>query len=739
VIYTHFVKLILSTKSLIIFVFAFYAYNVIAETHFDRPEWRKCRVPLKNQQVKHEKIISKPSPDAIYLGADEGKIHTVGTSTLSGNVIIQRNNIQLNADSANFTRETDLVSAQGNVVLSTLDTILKSQSVKYNIKEQTGLINQAEYIIGAKGVHGKSEQIKLIDKDKLQLTNATYTSCPVSVDSWHFSSSTIKLDKKTKIGSAKNVTLKVGDVPIFYFPWLNFPLNDQRLTGFLAPTVRLQSNSGISLPYYLNLAPNYDATLTFVTFSGRGVKLDSEFRYLTPKHKGKLEYEILPNDNLYQGKRRDYFNIKHVTTLDKQTRINLKAEGISDKNYFNDFSTSLEDSSRSSLQRRLEIVRTEGAWFASAAVEDFQILDINDAPYSRLPELRVNYRPKNISYDFQVGLDSELVYFDKDNAITGTRADIKLFVSKKWGADAWFVKPKLSLQHTAYSLNDTSNKRIQRTLPIFTLDSGLFFDRDISLNNKHYTQTLEPRLFYTRTPYKDQNKIPIFDTAKINFSATNQLFSENRFTGKDRIADTNQLTFAVTSRLQNRKSGLELFKASIGQTFSFSDKKVTLPGGTIQTGRRSDLVLELSGRLNDRFRISASGLINQNVNNIGNYELRLNYQDQKKRIANISYRKLDTELKQLTFSGAVPINDKWSMVASIDQDVENNRNLQTLLGVEYQDCCWKTRLVAKRYLTSDNKNYETPIFIEFELKGLGNLGTGASREIKENIYGYDDY
>lgn len=739
VTYNNEVKFLLPIKLFLLFI-PLLASVAYAKTYSaEQTEWKQCAVNTHQNSSKPPKITNQPYPDAIYLSADEGTIRTEGITKLYGNIIIQSNDIQFNANEASFNRADNIVNAQGNVVLSSPNSILKSQSIQYNLKKQTGIIKNAEYEVGTEGAHGKSQQIEQIDKNNLQLSEATYTSCPVSVDSWHFSASKIELDKETQIGSAKNVTLKIGETPIFYFPWLNFPLSNQRLSGFLSPQIRLQTNAGISLPYYLNLAPNYDATITLSTLKHRGLKFDTEFRYLTERHQGTIKYDLLPDDSSSNNKLRDYFAIKHDTKLDKHTKIRLVAEGVSDKDYFNDFSTSLEDSTRSSLQRRLEITRNQGDWLVSAAVEDYQILDIKDAPYARLPEIKLRYHPKEKFKEFDVGLDSELVYFDKDNATTGTRADIKVFVSRKWGDDSWFIKPKLSLQHTSYSLNSSKKRLINRTLPIFTLDSGLFFDRKITLKNKQYTQTLEPRLFYTKTPYKDQSNIPIFDTAKINFSATNQLFSENRFTGKDRIADTNQLTFAVTSRIQDPNSGIELFKASIGQSFSFSDKKVTLPNGTIQTGRLSNLVLELSGRVNEKLRASAVAVLNKDKRKIPNYELRLNYHDDKKRIANVSYRKLDTELKQLSFSGAMPITEKWSMVASIDQDVENNRNLQTLLGFEYQDCCWKTRIVAKRYLTADNKNYETPVFIEFELKGLGSLGTGASREIKDNIYGYDDY
>ncbi len=739
VIYTCPVKNNLPIKLPLLFLSVFYATFAFAETHTETQAWTNCALSLNQQAAQYPKITPRPYPDAVYLGADEGDIQLHGTSKLYGNVIIQNNDILFNADNASFNKQNNLVNAHGNVILSSSNAILKSPSIQYNIKNRTGVIEAAEYEVGAEGAHGKSRQIRQVDKNNLLLSEATYTTCPVSVDSWHFSSSKIRLDKETQIGHAENVTLRVGDAPVFYFPWLRFPLNNQRLSGFLAPRARLQSNASVSLPYYFNLAPNYDATVTTSLLKDRGVKFDNEFRYLIKNHQGTINYDFLPGDSAYDNQFRDYFEIKHHTTLDQFSKINLVAEGVSDSDYFDDFSTSLEDSTRSALQRRLEIVRSEGNWSASAAVEDYQILDVTDAPYARLPEIKLSYHPKSKPMEFKVGLDSELVYFEKNHATTGTRADLKLFVSKKWGNDGWFVKPRLSLEHTVYSLNTNDNKLINRTLPIFTLDSGLFFDREIKIQDKSYTQTLEPRLFYIKTPYKDQSDIPIFDTAKINFSATNQLFSENRFTGKDRIADNDQLTFAVTSRIQDRNLGKELFQASIGQSFSFANKKVTLPGGTIQTGRRSDLVLELSGSLNDRFRVAASGILNKDKRNIPGYELRLNYHDNRKRIANISYRKLDTELKQVTFSGALPLNDKWSMVTSIDQDVKNNRNLQTLLGFEYKDCCWKARIVAKRYLTADNKHYETPLFIEFELKGLGSLGTGASKEIKDNIYGYDDY
>jgi len=716
----------------------------------NKPQWGQCSVQkLQSSPYQAAAITKTPYPDAVYLEADTGSIKAEGISRLQGNVIIQQNTTQFNTNSASFDRANNLVIAKGNVILRTSGVKFKSNAVKYNLKNHNGTIQQAEYEVGSgeNKTQGRSQKIDLINQDEIKLQEATFSSCPVVNPSWQIQSSEITINNKTETGTAKDVTFNIKGVPVFYLPKFNFSLNNNRKSGFLTPAVRLQSNAGIFLPYYFNLAPNYDATITTSINQRQGLKFDTEFRYLTEKHQGTFLYDFIPQDKSFENKYRDYFKLEHHTTLSKNTKINLMAEGVSDEDYFDDLSDSLATSSRSSLQRRLEIIHTNKPWLMSAAVEDYQIINADNTPYSRLPEFKLGYHPKTKPKSLKLGADFELVNFHKSNSVTGTRLDAKVTASKKWGNDAWFVKPSVSVQSTLYSLTNTiDDHTLSRALPTFTLDTGLFFDRKFTSmkTGKKYTQTLEPRLFYSFTPFKNQSDFPIFDTARTNFSATTQLFSENRFTGKDRIADTNQLTFAVSSRIQDRTTGTELFSASIGQVFNFSDRKVTLPGETVSAGTRSDLVLELKGRINENFRVTSTLLFNYEKKHLSNYELRLNYQDDKKRIANISYRKLNKELNnsaltQLTLSGALPINDNWSLVGSTEHDIENKRNLETLIGLEYQDCCWKTRLVAKRYLTSDNRSYETPIFIEFELKGLGSLGTNARQELKDKIYGYDDY
>lgn len=742
--YSHYSKIPISILavccSISIFAKPYVSNDIIIK---NKNNIHQCNVDdTSNKKDQKPSRTSKPILDAIYLEADTGQIFLKGTSTLDGDVLIQQNDTVFTADSAKINRDNSQVTAHGNVILSNDNFKLKSPLINYNLNNKTGTINNAEYTLASNGIRGDSSQIKQLDKNRLKLKDATFTSCPVNDNSWHLASGDINLNQETQIGTAKNVTFNIGDTPVFYFPWLNFPINGQRLSGFLSPSVTLQTNAGITIPYYFNLAPNYDATISLSTLEGRGIQFNNEFRFLNKHHKGDLEYNFIPSDSSFDDKKRYYFNIDHNTQIGTSTNILLNAEGVSDEDYFDDFSSSLDASSRTVLKRRFEVIKKTDPWTISAAVEDYQILDTDDDIFSKLPELKLNYSPIRDPKNLKLDITSELVYFSKEDATSGLRGNIKSKLSQKWASDAWYFKPSLSLEHTLYSLDDTiEDQNMQRTLPTITLDGGLFFDRELQQREGKglITQTLEPRIFYTHTPFKDQSDIPIFDTALSNFSESNQLFLENRFTGKDRIADTNQITFAVSSRIQDRKNGNELLKATLGQIFYFNDRKVTLPEGTILTNSSSDLLLELSGRLNDRFRLASTITIDSREKNISNYDLRLNYKDDKKRLLNLSFRKIEDELRQVSFSSSLPINDKWSMVVSSEYDTKNDRNLETLVGFEYQDCCWTTRLVAKRFLTSDNETYDNPVFLEFELKGLGNIGTSATRQIKEDIYGYDDF
>ncbi|MCK5813599.1 MAG: LPS assembly protein LptD [Cocleimonas sp.] len=694
-----------------------------------------CTVP---QHFGVEQITDNPAKDAIYMEADQGLINRTGVSSLVGNIIIQQNDLSLNAQKASIDGTNNRVVAKGKIVLSTKNVKLDSDAINYQLDSQTGELNNVRYQLKKSTTNGRSDKIIQTNGTQLELQGATYTTCPPSANGWHIAADNIKLDQDKQQGTAKNVTFKVGNTPIFYFPWLSFSLNNQRKSGFLSPSFQISEQSGwsVATPYYFNLAPEYDATLTPSYLSKRGLKIDGEFRYSSKQHQGIWEYEILPRDKASDGNQRDYFKINHSSKLSDSIRLNVKSEGVSDKKYFDDFGKSLSSSSTSALERRIEVVKVGKNWHFSAASIDYQTLDATDSSYSKLPELKFNYTPKLFPNDIKLTLDVELSNFDKDNAPTGQRFDLSLNVSKKFGDDAWYFKPSVGLRHTYYNLkNNPTGNTHSRSLPTLSLDAGLFFDRPF--DDGKLTQTLEPRLFYTYTPFRDQHRLPVFDTAKTDFSTSTQLFSENRYTGKDRIGDTNNLTFALSSRIQDRKTGRELLHASVGQILYFEDRKVTLPDETIQTHAQSEFAFELSTNINEYTRLSTSTFWEPKTQQWTATETQLNYKDDKNRIANLSYRTLSDELEQASLSFATPLDKSWSIVGRIDHDLKNGRNLETLAGVEYQNCCWKARFVGRKYLTSDNNTYDDAVFLQFELKGLGNLGNKASNFLEDKIYGYE--
>lgn len=683
-------------------------------------------------------ITQHPSQDAIYIEADTGLINRRGVSSLIGKTIIQKNDWVLNADNAHFDGRTNTIMADGHIMLSTKKLQLKSDTIHFQLDSQSGQLSNVHYQLKNAASNGYSKQLIQQNGSKLILKDSLYTTCPPSLQSWNIAAKRIVLDQAKNEGSAKNVTLEVKGIPVFYFPWLSFSLNNQRKSGFLAPSAQISEQSGVSIstPYYLNLSPNYDMTISPAYLGKRGVKIDGEFRYLVNKHHGIWDYEILPRDQASNNTQRDYFKIRHTSKASDSTRFNIKAEGVSDKQYFDDFGKSLSLSSTSALERRIEAIKVGKNWHSSLAFVDYQTLDNSTRSYEKVPELKFNYTPKSLAKQVNLSFDMELTHFRKSNAPTGTRIDLNLKTHKKFGTDAIYFKPSLGLRHTYYDLkNNPTGNQHRRTLATLSIDAGFFFDQN--LTGGKLVQTLEPRLFYTYTPFKDQSAFPVFDTAKTDFSTSTQLFSKNRYTGKDRIGDTNQLTIALTSRLQDRTSGKEVLQFSVGQIFHFKDRKVTLPDEQVQTNAQSDIAVELSGRLNQRTTFSTASFWNP-VNHQGTaIETRLSYKDDKRSIANVTYRSLKNELKQLNTSVAYPLSQQWLMVAGIDHDLKNHRNLETLLGFEYQNCCWKTRLVGRRYLTSDNATYDDAIFLQFELKGLGNLGNKADKFLENKIYGYE--
>lgn len=701
-------------------------------------QWLACPVaPHPAEKINRPSALPN---DAVYIEANRALFREKGVSDLSGNVHVSQNGKKMRADNATYEKLTAQITGTGNVVFGSDTLNATSTDLRYNMNQDAGEMNNADYALPQTGGRGSSKRVIRENAKLTRLEQALYTACPPgNIPAWSLNSPNIRLQHDQEQGIAKDVTLKIKRTPILYLPYLSFPLTDKRKSGFLFPTLGSTEKTGLQagIPYYFNLAPNYDMTLTPTVMSKRGIQLEGEFRYLTKQQEGQARLALLPNDRGSDKGDRYYYKFSNKTQLDPRSSLALHAEGVSDSAYFTDLGNSLQATSIVNLEKRLRYQTSGDHWSFSALTQDYQVLDGGTKPHARLPQLSLNYKPLPSGSVVDVNVDTEYTKFARSKtASNGERLDTKVTASKTktFANDAIYFKPSVSVRHSEYALDDANNTRLHRTLPTASLEAGVFFEREVKQGQ--YLQTLEPRIYYTQTPYKDQSAIPVFDSSENTFSY-GQVFTENRFSGKDRIEDANRLSFSVTTRLQDQKAGRETIKASVGQIYHFDDRQVTLPGQTAQTGKRSELVLETGGQINPRTNVSSTTFWDSDTQKLTANQVDIRYKDEKKRTINLGYTKRRDDFESARVSFSTPTKHHWKAIGGVEQDLLNNRNLETVLGAEYESCCWKTRIANRNYLTTDNKTRDNAIFIEFELKGLGNFGNGTRSLFQDRVYGYE--
>ena len=593
---------------------------------------------------------------------------------------------------------------------------------------------------------GDAKAIFFEGQDKKRLTGARFTTCEVGVDDWYIKASTLELNDFTDSGIAKNAYIEFKGVPLLYTPYLSFSFNNQRKSGLLAPTIGSTSRSGfeVSTPFYWNISPNMDATLATRVLSRRGVQLQGEFRYLEENFSGIDNLEYLPNDSLTNGNRY-YANLKHQHNLGNGWSAGYSLEKVSDNQYFSELSTRIVTTSRINLPQQLNLDYSDDVWRFNAIAQKFQTLDDLSYPYERLPQATL--RGNKYFGDVNANLYTQVVQFESNNPLivkpTGTRLtaypSLSLPINRPYG----YITPKIGVHSTSYSLNNIpgSLESQHRTLPIASVDSGLFFDRDFKVADRKYLQTLEPRLFYVYVPNKDQSQIPIFDTNEVdlNFSS---LFSENQFTGNDRINNANQVSLALTTRLIDSDTGEQRLSASIGQRYYFSDQEVSLPGATLRSSNSSDVLAGFSANLRNSWNIDTLWQYNTDNSQATRTTITSRYQPEKGKVLNLSYsyRRSLTNLSndgidQFNISSQWPLGRGWYGIGRVNYSLRENQLIETLAGVEYDAGCWQARSVVQRVTTATaDANYA--FFFQLELGGLASIGANPLSVIKRNIPGY---
>jgi LPS-assembly protein len=700
-------------------------------------------------------VESEQSP--VDVKADAAQVVDQGVSVFTGNVVINRAGQELQADRATYEKTTGDVTAQGDVTLRDSDMIVNSQQAEWSTSKDEGTLVNADYRIREMHARGNAGHIHRQGKVKTTLNEATYTTCAADDDAWLLDASKVILDHEKAVGSARNVIVRLGGIPVFYTPYISFPLSDERKSGFLAPSIGSTEQTGfdVSTPYYWNISPNEDATLTPRFMSDRGLMLSGEFRYLYGLGQGVVDAGFLasdslevnglnPNPNFQQD--RKHFSWQNSSRLSSRWSSTVDYNYQSDSAYIEDFATNLSLASTTHLNRQLNVAYNANNWNFTGRLQGYQTLTNVVTPYKKLPQLRISGLFPDKTMGLSYGLTAEYVDFDHEELTAGQRFDIEPSVSLPWRNAAGFITPRLALRHTQYNLteNDTavSNTTPNRSLPIASIDSGLFFDRDISFAGNRYTNTLEPRVFYLYIPERDQNDIPIFDSGIRTFNM-GQLFAYNRFSGTDRVGDANQVTTALTSRIIDQQSGREKLRITFGQIHYFEDRKVSINSSTVETRSNSDMVAEIVASVAKEW--TARGEIqwdpDGNSNNLSALSLR--YRGDNGRLLNISHRyrrngiNNTAGLEQFDFSARIPFNLQWSMVGRWYHSLEDNRTLESLAGIEYDSCCWATRLVLRDYINNPTEQERNlAVFFQIELKGLGAFGQNSDRLLADSVLGY---
>ncbi len=677
------------------------------------------------------------TPLPIEVTSDGAEVSKLGDALLKGQVRLKQGDRLLTAENARYQAKGGDFSVSGNVEYTDPQVKVSGQTATWD-PLSGARFGDAKFELPARPARGQAAAIAVAPDGKLTLTTVQYTGCPVGNNSWVLQAGELRIDQATQQGVGRNVRLDFQGVPILYTPFISFPVSDARKSGFLFPGFGNSNKSGFELaaPYYFNLAPNYDATLTPRIFTRRGGQLGAELRYLGQHFRSQLEGDWLPHDSLAR-RDRSWVHLQHQQDLSGRLRLSIDAANASDVGYFEDFGLGPEGTSISYVERSARLTYLDRHWTAIGLLQDFQTIDrsVPEAlrPYSRVPQVAFRGRWHSNALDY--ALRGEFVNFTRRDGVTGARIDLEPTLQLPLRSAGRFLVPSLALRHTQYFLSDTapgSNRSPTRTAPVATLDGGLVFERTTPSGR---VQTLEPRALYTYVPYRDQEALPLFDTGLPDLRLE-RLFDPQRYVGGDRLADANQIALGVTSRLIDPHTGRQLLQATFGQVRYFKAPRVGLPGEAAPRASASDLIGELSIAAYGRWSVDLGLQWDPSTQQAVRRELALQYRADGGRVANLSYRYREGRLEQLDASAAWPVSRAWNVFARQVYSLRDHAAIESFAGFEYKDCCWKLRLVARRYVSTRTGERDTAIGLQLELNGLSSVGVPTGAFLERSIRGY---
>lgn len=678
--------------------------------------------------------------------------------TFEHNVEITHGSTRIDADKATYNVEQGEIDASGNIKMWRYGDQFTGEELKANLDSGAGYVTQPTYKLGKNNGQGRADRIDFASETNATITAGTYSTCEGPDPDWYLKADTMDLDSSSDTGHATYPVIYFKGVPILGAPSITFPLSGARKSGVLPPTVGTTNRGGLefALPYYFNIAPNRDLTVIPNVISQRGLQLGMNGRYLGKDYEGQTRLEYLPDDKLAHINRYAITST-HAQTLLPGLTLNWNLNAASDADYPSDFVRTMTAASQRILPRDWALSYVGTDWNSSLLVSRHQMLQDPAAlsnptllitpPYDRLPQLTAHAGQFDV-HGFDWSTDAEITRFrlddiDPTRALGGDRYVLNPKISYPLLRPGYFLTPKFSLDMTTYNLVDpvlpNSPMRITRVLPTFSVDSGLVFERNTQVFGRAMTQTLEPRLFYVYTPYRDQSQIPNFDTTEADLSLA-QIFSENRFSGRDRIADADQITAGVISRYIE-SNGAERMRFALAQRFNFKQPRVTL-NAPASDASRSDILASAGGKIMPTVNAEGDFEYSESTNSLNRVSTGIQWQPKPKHVLNLQYRHdardelapID-KFKQYEVSGQWPIARRWYAVSRVNYSIIDHRIGAALLGTEYQADCWVFRFVAQRIPTSTTLA-TTGFFVQLELNGLSKLGANPLETLRNNIPGY---
>ena len=676
---------------------------------------------------------------------------------LDRNVEIMRGNMTIDADSIKYNIIEDRIEAVGNVRVERAGNLFAGKELTLKLDTGVGYMDSPVYKLLQRNAQGRAARIDFDAEDQATISDGYYTTCNGPEPDWYLRTGKLTLDEGAGLGYARNAVLVFKGVPVAGTPRVSFPLTDERVSGFLAPTIASSTASGLQIttPYFWNIAPNRDVTFFPRYMAQRGLMLGANTRYLEREFAGETRFEFI-NDTQLEGETRYGFSSRHNHILARGLTLATNINGASDDNYARDFPLS-PVWARAGVNRRLltrSAILNYGAtdWNSTVRLIDYQVLQdpraLIAAPYSRLPQINVN----NFHYSdsgLDLTMNSEYTRFVAPTTTTQVQGDRLVFNPRMtynhWQRPGYFLRPSLSLHGTIYNLDrpEVGMTAPARWLPTLSLDSGLVFERDSTFFSREAIQTLEPRVFYTYTPYKEQTSAlyPRFDTSESDLNYA-QIFRENRFVGHDRIGDANQLTLALTSRFLET-AGTERLRVAVAKRINLKDPMVTLDQSVTAKTTAEDILLLMSGRVTNELRLDANLQYDQTLKDVNRMNIGAFWQAGPMKVLNAQYRRDSrnipgypfTDFELVDFSGQWPISRRWYGVGRINYLLDEKRPGQSLLGVEYLADCWIFRLVGQRIPTAAGLA-TTHIFMQLEFNGLATLGSNPMRALRGSVPGY---